>query len=214
MNKKAFTLIELLIVIAITGILATVILVAYGNSQARARDSKRIGDLGAISSAVKLFYDENRVYPRVDVEDGVDPTVTDPCVSRIRSVNSSRWSHQLVNKLGKHISTPVVVDPINNVSDGSTNKPIWQETDTEAYYYTFLSTKVSYVLAARMENFDRGNYTSLGKSYVSPPKGVSPDFCKGVATEVGMTVTRESFAVDKVIGSDNIGYYFIGANLK
>jgi len=62
-RKKGFTLIELLVVIAIIGILATIILVTYSNLQAKSRDSKRKGDLQAISSSLELYYADHKAYP-------------------------------------------------------------------------------------------------------------------------------------------------------
>ena len=62
-NKKGFTLIELLVVIAIIGILSSVVLVSLQSSRAKARDAKRIADLGSIQQALALYYDSNNGYP-------------------------------------------------------------------------------------------------------------------------------------------------------
>ena len=62
-RKRAFTLIELLIVIAIIGILATVIIVSYMNAQVKSRDNKRRADVQAIASAHQLMHqDTNKWY--------------------------------------------------------------------------------------------------------------------------------------------------------
>jgi len=52
--RRGFTLIELLIVITILGILAGLILVSYGSTQERSRDSRRKTDLDAIKKALEL----------------------------------------------------------------------------------------------------------------------------------------------------------------
>ncbi|MBI3632996.1 MAG: type II secretion system protein [Candidatus Vogelbacteria bacterium] len=62
-NKKGFTLIELLVVIAIIGILSSVVLVSLQSSRAKARDAKRIADIGSIQQALALYYDSNNSYP-------------------------------------------------------------------------------------------------------------------------------------------------------
>lgn len=63
MYKKAFTLIEMLVVIAVIGILATVVVVSYGNAQSRSRDTQRVSDLLAVQSAITMYYANNKVYP-------------------------------------------------------------------------------------------------------------------------------------------------------
>jgi prepilin-type N-terminal cleavage/methylation domain-containing protein len=63
LGQKGFTLIELLVVIAIIGILSSVVLVSLQSSRAKARDAKRIADIGAIQQALALYYDSNNAYP-------------------------------------------------------------------------------------------------------------------------------------------------------
>lgn len=59
-----FTLIELLIVISIIGVLATLILLQLGIARSRARDAKRIVDMGQVRTALELYYDDNGgLYP-------------------------------------------------------------------------------------------------------------------------------------------------------
>ncbi|MGI6278511.1 MAG: type II secretion system protein [Patescibacteria group bacterium] len=60
MNKRSgFTLLELLIVIAIIGILASLAAVSYSSAQRRARDSQRQADLKAIQNALEQYYADN-----------------------------------------------------------------------------------------------------------------------------------------------------------
>ncbi len=63
-RKNAFTLLELLVVIGIIGILVAIASTAFTSAQARGRDSKRRGDLQAISKALEQFYAAtNSTYP-------------------------------------------------------------------------------------------------------------------------------------------------------
>ncbi len=61
-RKRGFTLIELLIVISIIGILSTIVYINWSNAQLKARDNKRKADLQAVSSALVLYYADNKNY--------------------------------------------------------------------------------------------------------------------------------------------------------
>lgn len=55
MKQKGFTVVELLVVIAVIGILATLTLVGYQSVQAKARDTERKTEVSAIADAIKLY---------------------------------------------------------------------------------------------------------------------------------------------------------------
>jgi len=61
--NQGFTLMELLIVIAILGLLATIGLVSFRSSQIKGRDTQRKSDLGQIQRALEMYYNDYGSYP-------------------------------------------------------------------------------------------------------------------------------------------------------
>ena len=70
-GRQGFTLIELMIVMIIMGVLAAIGVTAFISSQVKGRDTKRKGNLKAISQAVELYYNDKGQYPTDDSAGGV-----------------------------------------------------------------------------------------------------------------------------------------------
>jgi len=63
-KQKGFTIVELLIVIVVIGILATLVIVTFTGVQKRARDSQRKTDVKAVASHLQTYYADNEgIYP-------------------------------------------------------------------------------------------------------------------------------------------------------
>ncbi len=65
MNKErsGFTLVELLVVIVVIAILASISIVAYQGIQSRARDTQHLQDVKTIAKAMEMYYADKGVYP-------------------------------------------------------------------------------------------------------------------------------------------------------
>jgi prepilin-type N-terminal cleavage/methylation domain-containing protein len=64
-KREGFTLIEILIVVAIIAILASVILVGLGPTQSLGRDARRLSDLHEVQNGLELYYNKSGAYPVV-----------------------------------------------------------------------------------------------------------------------------------------------------
>ncbi|RLB09530.1 MAG: pilus assembly protein [Deltaproteobacteria bacterium] len=63
-NKKGFTLIELMIVIAIIGILAAIAIPQFAKYRTRAYNSAALSDLKNFQTEMEAQYSENQQYPQ------------------------------------------------------------------------------------------------------------------------------------------------------
>lgn len=66
-QSKGFTIVELLIVIVVIAILATLVIVTFTGIQQKARDSQRQTDINALDSHLEAYYAQNGSYPSLAV---------------------------------------------------------------------------------------------------------------------------------------------------
>lgn len=65
-RQSGFTIVELLIVIVIIGILATLVIVTFSGVQQKARDSERKTDINALAGQLEAAYANVGYYPGLD----------------------------------------------------------------------------------------------------------------------------------------------------
>ena len=110
-----FTIVELLLVIVVIGILATLVTYNYTSTQARSRDSKRTTDAKAIEAALELYRSENTGYP-------ASTTAT-----QVGGASTASWETSGAAQTGTFMSalknygfsTGVPIDPTNNTLTSS-----------------------------------------------------------------------------------------------
>lgn len=79
-SEKGFTLIEVLIVVAIIGILASVVLVGLGPVQRQGRDARRISDLRQVQNGLELFFNKRGVYPSANTWDALKAEIAEATI--------------------------------------------------------------------------------------------------------------------------------------
>lgn len=84
-NKRGFTLIELMVVIAVIVILSTIALFGMQKAQASGRDSRRAQTMNGIRTALERYYADNQKYPSGNFGEAVTTLVTG--TSKYLSVN-------------------------------------------------------------------------------------------------------------------------------
>ncbi len=62
-KQKGFTLLELLVVIGIIGLLASILVINLTSARRRARDTKRVADLRNLQTAAEDYYGRSGKYP-------------------------------------------------------------------------------------------------------------------------------------------------------
>src|SRR5262249_12863341 len=80
-NQRGFTLVELMIVVAIIGILTAIAFPLYANIQARARVAKAQADVRTLASAAVVYSAHTGTLPTA--LDNLSVTVTDPHPSAV-----------------------------------------------------------------------------------------------------------------------------------
>jgi prepilin-type N-terminal cleavage/methylation domain-containing protein len=99
-----FTLIEILVVIAIIGILAVIGLSELRGAKESARDSVRMSDLAQLRLALNLYFDDSDAYPASVLRPDISTT----------TVGSGTIFSQSGNPLYPGYISRILVDPVNS----------------------------------------------------------------------------------------------------
>jgi prepilin-type N-terminal cleavage/methylation domain-containing protein len=155
--RKGFTLIEILIVVAIIAILASVVLVGLGPTQQAGRDARRISDLTETQTGLELYYSACGYYPG-------SAEGSTPCGAFAQIQTWAALTTSLKGTPSIGIST-VPSDPSAN----------------HLYLYGTSATGGAYIVAATLENGGNTvftNYTPPGTLYTGVTTCASPVYCK------------------------------------
>ncbi|MDD3302399.1 MAG: InlB B-repeat-containing protein [Candidatus Gracilibacteria bacterium] len=139
-NKKAFTLVELIVVIVILAILGTIAFISYQGYSRNSRDSVRIADTNTIKKNLGIFVVETGFYPNPDNS-----------VSILYS-GATLWNQGTVGD--------TVIRNIENIN----KKPTDPLTNNE-YTYSVANNRVEYQIGTIQENGGGGVAIITEKTY-------------------------------------------------
>jgi prepilin-type N-terminal cleavage/methylation domain-containing protein len=148
-GQKGFTIVELLIVIVVIAILATISIVAYNGVQGRARDAKRQGDMSHIIKLLELYHADNGGYP---ICSGTGPYTAGGTVS------SGGVTACLAGELVPAYAASLPVDPVNVAPRSYYYAVGYQKNGTNSY--TGNQTD-NYILGTNMDGGGT-NYSGWG----------------------------------------------------
>ncbi|MDO8429923.1 MAG: type II secretion system protein [bacterium] len=149
-NNKGFTLIEILVVVAIVGLLSSVVLVGLGGVRAKGRDAKRLAEIRQVQNALELYYSKCGFYPGGD-----DCAVASPASWSVLSTTLTTGTSLGITKIPN--------DPSYSSSD----------TDSPTYYYAVSPTRDSYVIGATLEDLNNPALNSDEEDSTLPASGPS-----------------------------------------
>lgn len=148
-NKKGFTLIEILIVVGIIGLLASVVLSGLGSVRGRGRDTRRVADLRQVQQGLELYYTRCQRYPGGPATSG----------SSCGSGNPTTWQSLRTTLTGSGLGVTSVP-----------SDPIYSDDSTDGYKYAVSGDGQEYILQATLEDEQS---PILNDSYRENPSGFS-----------------------------------------
>jgi len=143
--KKAFTLIELMVTVAIIAILTSVAVVSYQGVQDRSRDAQRSNDLNELKISLTSYYEAQipQVYPIATSK-----------------VTLNNTNDVLASNLKPNFIRNIPLDPVNSSS--------------YVYKYMSNSTGTDYTLYATLENKNNTSGWGGGSAWVADGFQIQP----------------------------------------
>ncbi len=140
MKRSAFTLVELMVVVAIIGLISTIAIVASSAIRSRGRDTKRIADLRQVRSALELYYNETSAYP----------TCGQACTTYCDCTTVGWGGNFAEMEIKPAYMASIPADPINDGTYGYFYARGYKISGNCSYMNT--NSPSDYVLATRLEN--------------------------------------------------------------
>jgi prepilin-type N-terminal cleavage/methylation domain-containing protein len=176
-ERKGFTLIEILIVVAIIAILASIVLVGLGPTQQAGRDARRLSDLREVQNGLELYYNSCGFYPGAIVANPCPAFAGAP--TAIAGNGATTVYNGMANVLVKSVQLGISTVP---------NDP----TSGKSYLYSVENGSgvagTKYILQATLENTNN----SVFNDYTAPTALTTPS---GDAITNGTCTTKPNYCI-------------------
>lgn len=140
-RNPGFTLVELLVVLAIISILVTIGLVSFTSSQLRAHDAQRKSDLKQVANALEIFYSDYGKYPPSDGTNSTGQIYSCPFDSVKLTGSACAWGMGEFRDIDSSFNTKTTY-----------MKAMPKDPSSFTYWYRVDSTGQKYQLFAHLEN--------------------------------------------------------------
>lgn len=158
-NRKGFTLIELMVVIAIIGILAVSLVPQLTGAQARSRDAARIAGIGSVSAVLETFYADEGAYP-LDPSNTTDLNTAGASAGCLSAADGT--VHASLSEMLKGGKAPTDPQSRNIVTPCGT---------AGAFGYVSLTRsdvdQSAYIITANVETYKKANLDLTGITYAA-----------------------------------------------
>lgn len=184
-SKKslAFTLIELLVVIAIIGILSTLTVVLLQNSRAKSRDSKRIGDVKQMQTALEMYFSDWNTYP-----------------------TTAQWGTRLATGSNVYLETIPQAPAISDGDCGTSSQAYTYESDGTTY-------SLSFCTGNKVNDFPAGNKEATpGGIFSSAPAPLREKTWRTVALSKTWMFVDMSSDGEKILMGTLGGYMYLSSD--
>jgi prepilin-type N-terminal cleavage/methylation domain-containing protein len=152
-HSTGFTIVELLIVIVVTGVLTTIVVVAYNGVTNGTKDARRSADLNNIAKVLERYRIDNGGYPRC----GATGPNTSPYALSANTAQSC-----LADELVPYYMASIPTDPVNSGSHVYRYAAGYRKTGTITY--TGTPATDDYILGVRQEATTSPTYSGWGFS--------------------------------------------------
>lgn len=133
-SKKGFTLIEILIVIAIMGFLSSIVLVGLSGFRERGRDAKRIADLTEVRNGLELYYASYGSYPNATTWNELATSLRQVGVNQlpVDPINNAQYQYRYGPRQGGSPNNYILAARLEDMTNARLNDP--NELDDSSGY--------------------------------------------------------------------------------